>query len=99
MTGGHTIADLFANQATLANTAVAVRGKVVKYNRQILGHNWLHLQDGTGSAGTDDLTVTTDADVELGAIVVVRGTLATKRDFGAGYKYDVLVENATVSPN
>lgn len=97
--GGQTIAQVFANRAALVDKPVAVRGKVVKLNNQILGHNWLHLQDGTGAAGTNDLTVTTDATVTLGAIVVVRGTLATNRDFGAGYKYDVLVENARVATN
>ncbi len=94
--GGQTIAQVFANRAALVDKPVVVRGKVVKVNNQILGHNWLHLQDGTGAAGTNDLTVTTDATVTLGAIVTVRGTLATNRDFGAGYKYDVLVENAAI---
>lgn len=95
--GGHTIARVFAERSTLVNKTVVVRGKVVKVNNQILGHNWLHLQDGTGAPGTHDLTITTDATVELGAIVVVRGTLTTNRDFGAGYKYDVLVENAAIT--
>jgi len=96
--GGQTIAQVFANVSTLANKSVVVRGKVVKVNNQILDHNWLHIQDGTGAAGTNDLTVTTDATVALGDVVVVRGTLATNKDFGAGYKYAVLVENAAVSP-
>jgi hypothetical protein len=91
--GGQTVAQVIAGAATLAGKPVAVRGKVVKVNNQILGHNWLHVQDGSG-----DLTVTTDATVALGEVVVVRGTLATNKDFGAGYKYAVLVENAAVSP-
>jgi hypothetical protein len=96
--GGQTIAQVFANVSTLAGKPVVVRGKVVKVNNQILDHNWLHIQDGTGAAGTNDLTVTTAATVALGDVVVVRGTLATNKDFGAGYKYAVLIEDAAVSP-
>lgn len=95
--GGQTIAQVFANVSSLAGKPVVVRGKVVKVNNQILDHNWLHIQDGTGAAGTNDLTVTTAATVSLGDVVVVRGTLATNKDFGAGYKYAVLVEDAAVS--
>ncbi len=96
--GGQTIAQVFANVSTLAGKPVVVRGKVVKVNNQILGHNWLHIQDGTGAAGTNDLTITTPATVALGDVVVVRGTVSTNKDFGAGYKYAVLVEDAAVSP-
>jgi len=95
--GGTTIAGVFAAKATLAGKPVVVRGKIVKLNNGIMGRNWLHLRDGTGSAGTDDLLVTTDATVKVGDIVVARGTLATDKDFGGGYKYDVVVESATIA--
>jgi hypothetical protein len=70
----------------------------VKFNGGILGRNWLHLQDGTGDAtqGTHDLTVTTDATAAVGAVVTVTGTLVVDQDFGAGYIYPILLENATV---
>jgi hypothetical protein len=96
--GGQTIAQVFANVTSLAGKPVVVRGKVVKVNNQILDHNWLHIQDGTGAAGTNDLTVTTAATVALGDVVVVRGKLVTNKDFGAGYTYAVLIEEAAVSP-
>ena len=59
---------------------------------------WIHLQDGTGdgATGTNDLTVTTGDAVELGSVVTVRGVVGVDRDFGAGYRYDVIVEDATV---
>jgi len=95
--GGTTVADVFAHKATLAGKPVAVRGKVVKVNNDILGHNWLHLQDGTGETGTNDLLVTTQAKAALGDVVVARGKVALDRDFGAGYRYPVLVEDATIS--
>ena len=64
-----------------------------------MGTTFMHLQDGTGSEadGTHDLTVTTDDPVAQGQTVVVRGTLITDKDFGAGYKYAVIVEEATLT--
>jgi hypothetical protein len=96
--GGLSIADVWAKRQTLGGTRVSVRGKVVKVNNGILGRNWLHLQDGSGegSAGTNDITVTTDAIVQLGEVVTATGTLVLDKDFGAGYAYDVLLEGATV---
>jgi hypothetical protein len=96
--GGRSIADTWAQRASLANTSVTVRGTVVKVNNGIMGSNWFHLQDGTGKAsdGTNDLTVTTDAVVTVGDVVTVTGILATKKDFGAGYSYEAIIEKATV---
>ena len=62
-----------------------------------MGRNWLHLRDGSGSGDGADLAVTTAAAVQVGETVVVKGRLARNRDFGAGYTYAVLVEDATVS--
>lgn len=94
--GGKTVEQIFAGKAELTGKPVVVRGKIVKLNGGILGRNWLHLRDGTGAAGSNDLLVTTQATPNLGDVVVVRGTVATNKDFGAGYRYDVLVEDATV---
>jgi hypothetical protein len=98
-TGGLSVADLWARRAALAGTRVVVRGKVVKFLGGIMGRNWLHLQDGTGSAkdGTHDVTVTTDGDAKPGDVVTATGTLAIDKDFGAGYKYGAIVESATLS--
>jgi hypothetical protein len=83
----------------LSGTTVLLRGRVTKANSGILGRNWFHLQDGSGASadGTHDLTVTTDAAVQVGDVVTVSGMLATARDFGAGYVYEAIVENATVT--
>ncbi|MEZ4648200.1 MAG: nucleotide-binding protein [Candidatus Eisenbacteria bacterium] len=97
--GGQTIGEVWAEKASLSGKPVVVRGKVVKYNGGIMGKNWLHIQDGTGEAAksTHDLTVTSDASAKVGDIVVVQGVLATDKDFGAGYAYDAIIENAQVS--
>ncbi len=96
---GYTVGEVFEKKASLANKPVAVQGKVAKVSRGIMGKNWLHLQDGTGSeeAGTNDLVVTTDSGAEVGDVVNIKGTLSLDRDFGSGYKYGIIVEGAEVS--
>ncbi len=95
--GGKTVAEVFSEKAQLAGKEVKVRGKVVKFSQQIMGKNWIHLQDGTGGAGTNDLTVTTDGVAKTGDTVVVSGVVTSDKDFGYGYKYDVILENAKVT--
>lgn len=95
--GGQTVADLFAKKAELAGKPVKVRGKVVKFTPEIMGKNWIHLQDGTGAAGTNDLTVTTSASAQKGDTVTISGVLVADKDFGYGYAYEVIVEDADVS--
>ncbi|MEJ2700728.1 MAG: hypothetical protein P8Z70_13860 [Desulfuromonadales bacterium] len=94
--GGKTVGEIFADKDQLAGKQVVVRAKVVKYNPQIMGKNWLHLEDGTGKAGSNDLTVTTNTEAKVGDTVLVTGVVTTNKDFGAGYKYDVILENAKV---
>ncbi len=96
-TADHTVAAIYAEKASLAGKSVRVRGKVVKALSGIMGSNWLHIQDGSGGTGTNDLTVTTSQMAEVGAMVVVEGVLSVDRDFGSGYKYAVIIENAAVT--
>lgn len=95
---GQTVGEIFEKKDALANKPVAVHGKVVKVSRGIMGKNWLHLQDGTGNqaAGTNNLVVTTDSLPEVGQVVTIKGNLSRDRDFGAGYRYGVIIENAEV---
>jgi ribosomal protein S17 len=95
--GGFTVADVFSRKAELSKQQVSVRGKVVKSNLQVMNKNWLHVQDGTGAAGANDLTVTTADTAKVGDTVLVTGTLGLMRDFGYGYKYEVLLENSKVT--
>lgn len=93
-----TVADIFAKRAELGQKTAVVRAKVVKVSAGIMGSNWIHLQDGTGDAGkkTHDLVVTTQELPAVGDIVTVSGTVAVDKDFGAGYKYSVLIEKASI---
>lgn len=95
-TGGKTIAEIYAAVPDLKGKSVAVRGRVVKFNPNIMGKNWLHIQDGTGAAGTDDLTVTTATAAKVGDTVLVTGAVSANKDFGAGYKYAVILDDAKV---
>ncbi len=93
-----TVSEVYAQRAALKEKAVTIRGKVVKYNEGIMGKNWVHLRDGTGAAGKDnDLTITTGDKTAVGEVVVVKGTLRVDKDFGAGYAYPVIVEDAKVT--
>jgi len=94
--GGMTVAEVWGSSKSLAGQQVTVRGKVVKYNAGIMGRNWIHVRDGSGTAGTNDLTVTSQGMAKVGDLVTVKGTIAVDRDFGAGYKYAVIMEEADV---
>lgn len=89
---GVTIAELYAGKAELAGQAVTVRGKVVKVNPNIMGRNWIHLRDGSGAEGTNNLAVTTNQLPNVGDVVLVVGTLEADKDFGMGYTYELIIE-------
>jgi hypothetical protein len=93
-----TIGEVWAQKGALDGKTVTIRGVVVKYNPQVMGKNWIHLQDGSGAAaaGTHDIAITTADDAAMGATIVVRGTVRTNKDFGAGYSYALIVEDAKV---
>jgi hypothetical protein len=93
-----TVMEIVTRSADLKDKTVLVRGKVVKYNPGIMGRNWIHLRDGTGTdaEGTNDVLVTSTSEVKTGDIVTAKGIVRTNKDFGAGYSYKVLIEEATI---
>ncbi len=93
-----TVAEVIAKSAELKDKKVTVRGTVVKFTGMVMNKNWIHLRDGSGSAAdkTDDLLVTTLDQAKVGDVVVIKGVVRTDKDFGAGYSYKVLVEEATL---
>lgn len=94
--GGKTVVEAWVDRAALSGKTVILRAQVVKVSRKIMGKNWLHLRDGTGPEGMNDLVATTVAEVRVGDVVTVKGTLGTDRDFGSGYRYEVILEDAAV---
>jgi hypothetical protein len=93
-----TVAEIVTKRTDLKGKTVLVRGKVVKYTPDVLGKNWIHLRDGTGSAtdNTHDVLVTTKGQAKIGDVVVAKGIVDTDKDLGSGYSYKVLIEEATL---
>ena len=96
--GGKTVAEIYAERKTLADKEVLVRGKVVKFSSAVMGRNWFHLQDGTGEKGSNDLTITTNVDEtsSVGDTVLIRGRVLLDKDFGSGYRYDILIVDGKI---
>lgn len=94
-----TVVEVITNRVELKDQTVSVRGKVVKFTPDILDKNWIHLRDGTGSASdnTNDVLVTTNDNAKVGDVVVVKGVVRNDKDFGSGYLYKVLIEEAILS--
>ena len=92
------VAELWAARQSLKGGNVVVRGKVVKFLGGIMGKNWIHLRDGSGSqaTGDNDITVTTNDTAAVGDVVTIRGVVHVDKDFGSGYSYPVIVEEASI---
>lgn len=96
---GVTIAQIFENPDNYSNKVVKVKGKVIKINSGIMKKNWIHLQDGTSYQDNYDLTITSNDMVRNGDVVVFEGKIVLNKDFGYGYSYKVLMEDAKASKN
>jgi len=91
---GKTIDDILKQKKDLDGKSVKIRGKVIKYTEQVMNKNWIHIKD---SSTGGDLTITTDGKAEVGDTIVVDGKIAINKDFGYGYLYDVILEDAKVT--
>lgn len=94
----YTVEEAFAKRTQLDKKKITVRGKITKVSNGIMGKNWFHIQDGSGteSKANYDLVCTSQDKAATGDMVTVTGTLAKDRDFGAGYSYAVIVEDARI---
>ncbi|MGB8931436.1 MAG: OB-fold nucleic acid binding domain-containing protein, partial [Anaeromyxobacteraceae bacterium] len=94
-----TVSEVWTQRKALKDKAVTVRGKVVKFNPGIMGKNWVHLRDGSGTADAkdNDITITTADTVAVGDVVTAKGKVLVEKDFGAGYAYPVIIEEAKVA--
>ncbi|MCF6169441.1 MAG: GW dipeptide domain-containing protein [Bacteroidales bacterium] len=94
--GGITIGELYANKEKYNGKTVKIKGKVVKYTEAVMNKNWAHIQDGSHSGNDFDLTVTTLGTTHVGDVVTFEGKITLNKDFGYGYNYPVLMEDATI---
>jgi hypothetical protein len=95
----YTVAEIYAKRKTLNKKTAVVHAKVVKVSAGIMGMNWIHLQDGTGDSkkGSHNLVATCKDDKPaVGDVVTIKGTVTKDKDFGAGYKYSVILEKAAL---
>lgn len=94
-----TVADLHKERTSLAGKTIRAQGKVVKANNGIRGYNFVHIQDGTGSQGsTNNLIVRSKQTANVGDQVTISGVVVVDKDFGAGYFYPLIIEEATITP-
>jgi hypothetical protein len=94
VTGGYTIAEILAQRNELTGKPIKVRGRVTKVVNGVMGKNWIHISD---SSGDNDFIVTTSSTASVTQIIVAEGALSLNRDFGYGYKYDILMEDAALT--
>ena len=94
--GGISIGDLFSDKGKYEGKTVTIKGVVAKFNPQIMKKNWIHIQDGTEFNGEFDLTVTSQSNVKVGDTIVVEGKIFLDKDFGYGYFYDIIMEDAVI---
>ena len=96
---GYTVEEIFTKAKELNGRKIRIQGKVVKFSPNIMGKNWLHVQDGTGNPlqNSHDLVLTSSETVAVDTVVTMEGLLAADKDFGAGYKYAAIVEQAVQS--
>lgn len=91
-----TLANIFENRDHFVAKEFEIRGVVVKINKQVMGKNWIHIQDGTEFKDKFDLTITTLDLPEMGDEVTFKGKISVNKDFGSGYRYDVIMEDAVL---
>lgn len=92
--GGISIAKLFASRIDYSGKKIKMKGQVVKINDEVMGKNWIHIQDGTKDGENFDLTITTLDKVAMDEVVIFEGTITLNKDFGYGYSYEVIMEDA-----
>lgn len=92
--GSISISDLYAQKESFKGKTVTVRGQVTKFSPEIMGKNWIHIQDGSDYQGNFDLTVTSAIKVNPGDTVTLKGIITLNKDLGYGYFFDVIMEDA-----
>ena len=91
VSGSVKISDLVSDPKKYSGQTIQISGECVKINNNIMGRNWIHIKDG--SKDDYDLVITSDIDVPQGQLITMTGTVTLDKDFGASYKYDIIIED------
>jgi hypothetical protein len=90
------VEELIKNKEKYNNQTVRLKGEVSKYNPNIMNTNWIHIKDGTSFNGKSEVTATSTTEVKLGDTISIEGKVTLDKNFGSGYIYPILIENATI---
>ena len=90
--GVFTISKILDNSTELNGKFITFKGKITKFTPNIMSKNWIHITDLDNQKA--DLVVTTNENVNVGDIVTMSGTVEINKDFGAGYFFKVIIEDA-----
>jgi len=90
--GATSISDLLSNPSKYEGKVITVTGRCTKVNHQIMNRNWNHIQDD--SKNPKELTITTQDVLELGSVGIFAGKISLNKDFGAGYRYEIIMVEA-----
>jgi len=93
---GITIAELYVKKASYSGKTLRIKGQVTKFSPEIMGKNWIHIQDGTEASGKYDLTITTDLTAKVGDVITFEGKITLNKDLGYDYFYEVIMEDAKI---
>ncbi len=91
---GLSIAKLYGSRNDYSGKKIKMKGQVVKVNEEVMGKNWIHIQDGTKDGENFDLTITSLDKAALDEVVTFEGTITLNKDFGYGYSYELIMEDA-----
>jgi hypothetical protein len=97
------IEKLYAEKKALNGKNIAVKGVVLKISKGIMGKDWIHIQDNSVKSKTKKrykviFTAKKSSlsdDIQIGDMVLAKGTLKADVDLGFGYFYDVLIEKSS----
>jgi len=92
--GSMKIADLVKDPKKYEGKTIQLDGICTKINAGIMDRNWIHIKDG--SKDDYDLVITSDAFVPEGAAFTMKAVVVLNKDFGAGYTYDLILEQGVL---
>ena len=93
----YSIEEIHMWRAELKDQMITIEGTATKVSHAIMKRDWIHLNDGTGSEMllNNDLVFTAiDTSVKVGDKVMAKGKVIVDKDFGYGYFYKVIIEDA-----
>lgn len=96
---GKSVAEIFSQKASLVGTEVQVRGEVQKLTEGVMGTNFLHIQDGSGTPekkNHDIVVLVKENPPAIGTRATFSATVKLNVDYGSGYSFPLLLDEGKV---